>query len=298
MSGNELILIVDDEPNNLRALQLDLEDTGYSILTANDGVEGWEILERENTKVTAILLDRMMPRMDGIQFMKKLKATPDFTNIPVIMQTAAAEKEQVAQGIQAGVYYYLTKPYDKEVMLSVLSAAVNDYGHYSELRKSLRQFKNKLSLIRNSVFEIKTLADTEYLATFLSQFFPDPERVIFGLSELTVNAVEHGNLNITYDEKTELNKTGQWETEVLRRQALPENVNKTVIIDYKKTDTEIELRIRDEGKGFNWQEYLDISPIRATDNHGRGIALSKLMSFDVLQYIGCGNEVVCKVWLN
>lgn len=288
------ILLVDDEPNNLRALKLDLEDTGYTLVTAQDGQQAWDMLP-DITDLTAIMLDRMMPRMDGMQFMKQIKHSTAYSNIPVIMQTAAAEKEQVAEGIQAGVFYYLTKPYDKQVMLSVLEASIKDSERYRELRNNLKYFRSKLKLVRSSLFEVRTLEEAEYLATFLSQYFPDPERVVLGISELTFNALEHGNLGITYDEKTRLNNENRWESEIKRRQALPENKDKCVVIEFLKGDSAIELRIRDEGNGFNWEEYLEVSPERATHNHGRGIAMSRLMSFDEMQYIGCGNEVVCTV---
>lgn len=238
-----------------------------------------------------------MPNMNGMEFIKKLKEDPQLSSIPVIMQTAAAEKEQVVQGIRAGVYYYLTKPYDHSVMLSVVRAAANDYTQYSRMRKELRQFKQKLQLVKDSNFEVKTIEDAKYLATFLANFFPDPERVVFGISELLVNGVEHGNLGIGYDEKTRLNNEGRWLEEVTRRLELPEYRDKKIQVSYVRNDDVITLRIKDDGNGFNWMEYLEISPDRAMDNHGRGIAISKMMSFDSLEYNDRGNEVTCTVQL-
>ena len=66
-------------------------------------------------------------------------------------------------------------------------------------------------------------------------------------------------------------------------------------MDYERTPSEIILTIRDEGQGFDWQRYLELDPARATDPHGRGIALSKMMSFDEVEYQGAGNVVCCKV---
>ena len=116
-----------------------------------------------------------------------------------------------------------------------------------------------------------------------------------GLSEMLLNAVEHGNVGITYEEKTGLMAEGMWEQEVLRRLALPENADKQVHVHYEKTHHEILLSIRDEGPGFDWACYLDLSLERASDSHGRGIAMSKMLSFDEISYLGCGNQVVCKV---
>lgn len=297
MADENTILAVDDESNNLRALKLDLEDSGYEVIPANDGLEGWDSLQLNKGKIKAILLDRMMPNMNGMEFMKKIKAQADVANIPVIMQTAAAEKEQVIEGINAGVYYYLTKPYDKNLMLSIVTSAVEDYGNYSNLRNELRKFTRKLDLVKEALFEIQTLDDAQYLSTFLAQFFPNPDNVVFGISELLINAVEHGNLGITYDEKTTLKVSETWEEEIDRRLKLPEYVNKKATVNVLRNDKTITLTIKDEGNGFHWQDYLEISPDRAMDNHGRGIALSRMMSFDELEYIGSGNEVKCTVSL-
>jgi two-component system, cell cycle response regulator len=121
------ILVVDDEPNNLEILKLDLEDEGYNILTGTDGVEGLKELQDHKDDVQVILLDRMMPNMNGIEFMKNLRADKSISSIPVIMQTAASDKEQIAEGMASGVYYYLTKPYDKTVLLSILKSAIQSY---------------------------------------------------------------------------------------------------------------------------------------------------------------------------
>lgn len=295
MPDSITILAVDDEPNNLRALRLDLEDNGYRALTAKDGVEAWEVLQKNMEKISVILLDRMMPNMNGMEFIAKMKADKTVSSIPVIMQTAAAEKEQVVEGIKAGAYYYLTKPYDKDVMLSITAAAVRDYANLCNLRFEVKKFTRKLSLIKEAFFEAKTLDDVQDLSTFLSQFYPSPESVVLGISELLTNAVEHGNLGISYDEKSDLNKQGQWKNEVERRLSMPEHASKIVRVAYTRSENQIILTIKDEGLGFNWIDYMEISPERATHSHGRGIALSKMMSFDHLDYLGDGNEVQCRV---
>ena len=295
MKESYTLLAVDDEPNNLRALKLDLEDAGYRVLTAKDGVEAWDVLSKNRGEIKTILLDRMMPNMNGMEFMQKIKADNSLSGIPVIMQTAAAEKEQVVEGIKAGVYYYLTKPYDKDVMLSIVFAAVSDYANYNQLRNDIRKFTRKLNLVKEARFEARTLDDVQYLSTFLAQFFPIPENAAFGISELLTNAIEHGNLEISYDEKTDLNKTGQWHAEIERRLTLPENASKVALVSYIFKDNQITLTIKDQGKGFNWRDYMEISPERAMHNHGRGIALSKMMSFDNIEYLGNGNEAICTV---
>lgn len=289
------ILIIDDEPNNVTLLSLELEDAGHETLSATDGVEGWKVLEKERNNIKLILLDRMMPNMNGMEFMAKIKAHEEFKKIPVIMQTAAAEKEQVAEGIRAGVYYYLTKPYEEEVLISIVNAALNEYANQRRLREEVQKHKKCFGLTTHSEWEFKTLDECRDMAAFVASYFPDPERVVMGISELFMNAVEHGNLGITYHEKSKLTQANTWDAEVEKRLKLPEYANKKVKVVYEKKNNIVELIIKDEGDGFDWDGYLEISPERATDSHGRGIAFAKMMCFDELQYQGCGNEVICKV---
>lgn len=292
------ILIVDDEINNIRLLQGDLEDQGYeSFLIARDGTEAWEILQENYKNIDVVLLDRMMPNMDGMKVLEKVKAHNEIRHIPIIMQTAAASKEQMLEGIAAGVYYYLTKPYDEETMLAIVAAAIREYSALKKMRIDIEQFRRKIHLIKDSNFRIRTLDDASYLSTFLAGFFPDPEQVIVGLSELLVNAIEHGNLGISYTEKSALLKEDRWHEEVDRLLDLPENREKFAEVYYCRKDNELIIRIKDQGDGFNWQDYLEIDPDRATHNHGRGIAMARIMSFDELEYRGNGSEVHCRVFV-
>ncbi len=102
------ILIVDDEHLNIELIKLHLARAEYEILTAGDGVEAWQVVSKRYDKIDLILLDRNMPNMDGIAFMHKIKSDPNAAHIPVIMQTAASDPERISEGVQAGVYYYLT----------------------------------------------------------------------------------------------------------------------------------------------------------------------------------------------
>ena len=291
------VLIVDDEPRNLKLLKINLEHEGYTVYSANDGEQGLEKLQQYKNDISVVLLDRMMPKMNGIQMIEKIKADASISDIPVIMQTGAALQEQIAEGIAAGAYYYLTKPYSRDALLSIVRAAISSYAESSALRKDLTTYKTQLHLIKESFFEATTLEDIHNLSTFLANFYPEPERVVNGLSELLLNAVEHGNLGITYGEKSQLMLKNVWLTEVQQRLLLPENEIKKVRIHYQRHASKITLNIKDEGDGFDWQEYLELDSNRATDNHGRGIALAKMMSFDDIQYQGSGNELICTVLL-
>lgn len=286
------ILCIDDEAANLDILTFYLTEANYIVITADDGDVGYEKLV-QNPDVDVIVLDRMMPRMNGIDLTKKIKSEKKYQDIPIIMQTAAASSDQVLEGIKAGVYYYLTKPYEDTMLLGIIKNAYTDTINRKTLQAEIRKQKKVLGLMESSHFHFRTLDDARNLAYFIANCLPNSEAAVYGLSELLINAVEHGNLGITYPEKTKLIVDGEWHDEVQRRLNLPENKNKLGYLDFEAKGGVAVVNIQDQGAGFDWSKYVEISAERATDPHGRGIALSKQFSFATMEYIGKGNEVKC-----
>ena len=291
------VLVVDDEPINLMIISEYLEDAGegYQWESAEDGEQAWEMLEAAPEKYSAVLLDRMMPRMDGMQVLARIKSHPVLKEVPVILQTARAAQEDIEEGIKAGAYYYLTKPYQEEALISIVRTAVHDHHRYLDLKKELDSKNAVFSLMDNGQFYFRTLDEARNLSSLLAQACPSPEVAVTGLVELMVNAVEHGNLDISYDEKGDLNGRGAWEEEVSRRLQLPENQDRRVEVDFRRASGHIHITITDQGDGFDWHPYLEISAERGADNHGRGIALARMISFESLEYRGKGNQVVAVI---
>src|SRR5712692_8207411 len=110
------ILIVDDTPANLHILQLRLAANGYEIITAADGEEA--IAAARQHQPDLILLDVMMPKMDGIQVCRKLRADPSLPFTPIIMVTAKTDSRDVVAGLEAGGDEYLTKPVDQAALVA------------------------------------------------------------------------------------------------------------------------------------------------------------------------------------
>lgn len=110
------ILCVDDEPQNLRLLDAILTPRGFDVVTAVDGVSSLDILEKE--RVDLVLLDVMMPGMDGFEVCRRIKADERLRHIPVIMVTALTSKEDRIKGIEAGTEEFLSKPFDKAEVLA------------------------------------------------------------------------------------------------------------------------------------------------------------------------------------
>ncbi len=294
MSARSKILAVDDEEFNLDIMDHHLARAGLAVVRAEDGISALQRLE-ENADIELIVLDRMMPNLGGMEFLQRIKADSRFQDIPVVMQTAAAASNQVVEGIKAGVYYYLTKPYEGAILIGIVNAALQDAKTKKKLRETVRVYNRILGLLEEARFHFQTLDEAVNLANYVADCFPEPERVVLGLHELLINAVEHGNLAIGYAEKSALLRNGEWHAEVERRLGLPENQNKFGHLSLKVTREAVVVYIKDDGKGFVWRDYLEFSPDRATDLHGRGIAASCGVCFDSVEYLGAGNEVRCTV---
>ncbi len=289
------ILVVDDEPYNLEIIAEHLTDAGYLIISAQDGVEAWDILLREGASFDAVLLDRMMPRMDGMELLARIRQHPEFSSLPVIMQTAVGSAENVRAGLTAGAYYYLVKPYQRDMLLAIVAAAVGFHREKLRLESLVADQAHAYRLLVNGDFRFRTLEEARRLTLLLSQSCPDPKRVALGLSELLVNAVEHGNLGISYSEKSQLLREGRWQEEIEHRLEEELYRNRYVEVFFRSGVEGVTLTIVDQGDGFDWVPYLDFSPERAFDAHGRGISVARMLSFDALEYRGAGNEVVIRI---
>ncbi|HCA48735.1 MAG TPA: two-component system response regulator [Armatimonadetes bacterium] len=110
------ILVVDDERHIVRLVEVNLTRAGYEIATAYDGIEALEKVKSE--KPDMIVLDVMMPRMDGFEVLKRLQADASTQDIPVIMLTAKAQDADIFRGWSSGVSSYLTKPFNPRELLT------------------------------------------------------------------------------------------------------------------------------------------------------------------------------------
>jgi CheY-like chemotaxis protein len=297
MMGQDRVLVVDDEQLNLFIIEEFLEDEGLTLELHSDPLAAWDALQAPDSAFTLVVLDRMMPNLDGVEFLRRMKQEKRFINIPVIMQTAASSPDQVRQGLEAGAYYYLTKPYEPEALISIVRAALDDRRSRAQLLTRASALEEAQKLIRSVEYAFVTLDDVSRLVPVLAAMCPAPNAAAPGLADLMVNAVEHGNLALSYAEKSSLKWDGDWEGEIQRRLALPEFAERYATIHVKQAAHGVVFTITDQGNGFDWQKYLSFDPSRAFDPNGRGIAMAKLTSFSAIEYQGKGNVVIATVSL-
>jgi DNA-binding response OmpR family regulator len=114
------ILLVEDDPAVLRAISFILEKEGYNVLTATDGLDGLSKAKGENPDL--LVLDVMLPGIDGFEICHRLRAEPQTAQLPILMLSAKGQAADKAMGLQVGANEYLTKPVERLVLLSKIEA--------------------------------------------------------------------------------------------------------------------------------------------------------------------------------
>ena len=158
MRDPPLILVVDDVPDNVDILQMRLEAQGYEVMTAGDGLEALE-------KVCAllpdlVLLDVMMPKLDGIETVKRLKADASLPFIPVILVTAKADASDVVAGLESGGDDYLTKPVDHAALSARVRAMLRIKALHDTVQDQAKRLEDQAAQLAmwNSTLEERVAA--------------------------------------------------------------------------------------------------------------------------------------------
>jgi DNA-binding response OmpR family regulator len=122
--ANESILVIEDDASVRTLLQKSLQAKGYTVSCADDGLEGLKALE-EGARPDLIIVDIMMPRLDGMTFVKAIKDHGDTKPIPVIFLTAKNDPKSMIEGINIGAKFYITKPFQMDELLSKVQKALD-----------------------------------------------------------------------------------------------------------------------------------------------------------------------------
>ncbi len=284
------ILVIDSNEDAVRFLINLLDASPYDLTSVGNGEEGFNLLLKEPEKFAAVILGQNILNMNGVRLLHKINSCSQLKIIPVIMEASSGTLEEMEICIRAGVRYFLPKPIDKTILPTVIQTAISDQERYKAAEQATWHTKPLNTLI-SATFKIQTLYEAQAVTSLLANECPNPRLAAVGISEILVNAIEHGNLKITYNEKTKLHEGIQWLAEIERRLALPENADKYVTVVFEKTAGHINIRITDSGPGFDWREYQTLDSKRVFDNHGRGIIMAKNLAFETMIYHTFGKIV-------
>ena len=122
VATRETVLVIEDEADILEVLQYNLAREGYRVLTSRDGEHGLALVRRENPDL--VLLDLMLPGLDGIEVCRRLQQDPTTATIPVVMVTAKGEEGDVVLGLQIGADDYVTKPFSPKELIARVKAVL------------------------------------------------------------------------------------------------------------------------------------------------------------------------------
>lgn len=132
---NKSILVVDDEEHIVELLRFNLNLKGYEVEVAYDGIDGF--IKAKEIKPDLILLDRMLPKMDGIEVLKRIREDESIKEIPVIMLTAKTMETDKIEGLEVGADDYITKPFSVKEVLARANAVLRRYSSNKEDSKDI-----------------------------------------------------------------------------------------------------------------------------------------------------------------
>lgn len=283
------ILVVDDDEITSDLIESILSAAGHDVRVACDGSEGLAVFGQFAPDL--VITDIEMPRMSGIDLLAAIRKINSETI--VIVATAYGSEEYALKALRARANNYLKKPVDPQQLLTMM----HQYAAATEARHKERAvagfitdstltmtFGNRLELIYDIVDYLIDQAGKRLAHA-------DVSMLRLGLAELITNAIEHGNLGITYEMKTKAMSGGGYANFLEQRRADPAYSSRNVSVRARIDGGSCEWTIADDGAGFDWSELpAEVTPENLFSPHGRGIMLARL-HFDRIEYLGCGNEV-------
>jgi two-component system, OmpR family, alkaline phosphatase synthesis response regulator PhoP len=126
--STKTILAVDDEPHILELLQYNLENAGYEVIKAETGEEAMDYIENQSYEFAVVLLDWMLPGIDGIEVLKRIRMNERYMNVPIIMLTAKSDEISKVVGLEIGADDYLAKPFGVHELLARMKAVMRRSG--------------------------------------------------------------------------------------------------------------------------------------------------------------------------
>ena len=281
------ILVVDDEKPIRKILNKLLVRGGYRIVEAANGREGLELFRERRPDI--VITDIRMPEMGGLDLLMAIKKeSPDAC---VAVMTGYGSEEVAIQAIRSGACNYFKKPFNTAEFMYAIGVLAELVGH----RKG-QKFDNTILTGETKTFLMGSRFSQIYpviseLTRTLADYPFDVESVQIALLEMITNAIEHGNLEISLEEKQKALQEGTLKDLYRIRTASPECAGRKVEIHYEFTPARAAFTITDEGKGFVCASLPDPSdPRNIMEVSGRGIIMTRLL-MDETKYNDKGNAV-------
>ncbi len=285
------VLIVDDDLVSCELLSEVAEAGGYEVAMASDGEEGLAAYKALLPDV--VISDIEMPGKNGLQLLGDIRKMSN--DVIIVMETAYDKLEYAIESLRLRANNFLRKPLDPEDFLKQLrtyESAILERSYTEEIlgmvesRSLTVLFENRLELVPRFVSQL--IAEARHVLPG-----SDSMHIRLGLMELITNAVEHGNLGISYEDKAKAMEAGISDYIKLADQRLenPELAKRRVRVEFAFANEQCQWIIEDEGEGFDWRSVMDPREEEGLElSHGRGVFLSRF-AFDSMEYNEKGNRV-------
>jgi CheY-like chemotaxis protein len=286
------ILVVDDIPEVRAMLVRALERLGYGTQQAPEGEAALALCEQQMPDI--VLTDIRLPGTDGLTLTQRIRQR--WPECPVVVMTGHSDEDSAIAALKSGACDYLKKPIDLTDLKTALDGVAQVLcGQREEFLHVLPIERLEFCVAVNNVPD-RVLPLTTYLVRDASPLLTGVVRfhLRIALQELVTNAIEHGNLGISSQEKADALNRGDYDKVVQTRcQDAPYRDRRVMItVTYDRAGESVQYRIADQGQGFDWRHELRRARgIRLQGGSGRGIQLAKALVAD-LTYNDTGNEVI------
>jgi CheY-like chemotaxis protein/anti-sigma regulatory factor (Ser/Thr protein kinase) len=287
------ILVAEDSPTQAEQIRFMLEDAGHEVAVAANGAEALAAMQERLPDL--VLTDLEMPEMNGLQLVENVRQS--YPGVPVILMTAFGSEEIAALALQKGAASYVPKRYlDDDILPTVTNVLAVAHGN--------RQYDQVLRYLAETESRYALENDVALIAPLIGQFEQELTRlrlcdqtglirVCVALREALVNAMEHGNLEVSSATREKDDRV--YHQLVQQRRQEDRYRNRRVHVTARLTRQRAEFVIRDEGPGFDPSALPDpTDPANLEKVSGRGLLLIRTF-MDEVRYNETGNEVTMVV---
>ena len=290
------ILIIDDEHPVRDVLKIALTEKGYTVIEASDGKQGIQVFEDSLPEI--VLTDVQMPELSGIEVTKKIKEIK--ADADVIIMTGYGTEELIIEALRAGASNYIKKPVSFNELFNIINNLILKRENRKRfiVNKDIVVSEKKTMLVDNDISKVWGIVNQVLfnIPSYIKESMVEGMKV--GLYEILVNAIEHGNLGITYDEKEEALNNNTYSALIKKRLREAEENSRKVNIQSMIENEKLTIEVNDQGSGFDFKKRsITSDPEMILAIHGRGILLTSLY-FDKLEYKEPGNRVILEKTIN
>ncbi|HXW29128.1 MAG TPA: ATP-binding protein [Xanthobacteraceae bacterium] len=289
-AGAGRVGIIGDNTRDLEAAAERLPAIGFSSMLVDAPAAICDPDPGVAADVDVMLVRAPLKPAEIVQLLESLRDTPRSAPVWTIVLSRHQSSADRQRLIHAGARHLLTMPVEDATLSRVVRAALVDLATSKAIQDYVASHTSAVGRMLSAVFEIRTLDEAQKLSTMLATNCPVPEKVAVGIWELLSNAIEHGNLEIDYEEKAKLLETGRFEGELARRLRQAPYADRVARVEFRRATKSIRLRVTDAGPGFDFRRFVEADMPMDRPN-GRGICIARTLCFDRVTYRGPGNVV-------